>query len=216
MAELTIRPEEIRAALDSFVESYTPSGAVREEVGRVTLAADGIAQVEGLPGVYAVGDIAYLEDPRGEPYPMLIPVAQQQGKLAARNILRRLKGEPERPFKYFDRGLMATIGRSRAVAWLFNRVQLTGFIAWLAWLGLHLITLIGFRNRLNVFVNWVWNYLTYDRSVRIILQPDGHHNAPGGAGEIAAAPDWLVTETTEAAEELETAEDEAALSVPLL
>jgi len=111
---------------------------------------------------------------------------------------------------------MATIGRSRAVAWLFNRVQLTGFIAWLAWLGLHLITLIGFRNRLNVFVNWVWNYLTYDRSVRIILQPDGHHNAPGGAGEIAAAPDWLVTRTPEAAEELETAEDEAALPVPLL
>jgi len=173
-------------------------------------------QVEGLPGVYAVGDIAYLEDPRDEPYPMLIPVAQQQRKLAARNILRRLKGEPERPFKYFDRGLMATIGRSRAVAWLFNRVQLTGFIAWLAWLGLHLITLIGFRNRLNVFVNWVWNYLTYDRSVRIILQPDGHHNAPGGAGEIAAAPDWLVTRTPEAAEELETAEDEAALPVPLL
>ncbi|MEL7675885.1 MAG: NAD(P)/FAD-dependent oxidoreductase, partial [Chloroflexota bacterium] len=83
---------------------------------------------------------------------------------------RRIKGEPQRSFHYRDRGLMATIGRSRAVAWIYYRVQLTGFIAWVAWLGLHLITLMGFRNRLNVFVNWVWNYLTYDRTVRIILE----------------------------------------------
>jgi hypothetical protein len=65
--------------------------------------------------------------------------------------------------------IMATIGRRRAVAWIYNRIQLRGFIAWLAWLGLHLITLLGFRNQLNVFINWVWNYFTYDRSVRIIL-----------------------------------------------
>ena len=67
--------------------------------------------------------------------------------------------------------MRATIGRSRAVAWIYNRIPMTGFIAWLAWLVLHLIWLLGFRNRLNVFVNWVWNYLTYDRSVRIILEP---------------------------------------------
>ena len=89
-------------------------------------------------------------------------------------------------------------------------------LSWFVWGLGALLYLIGFRNRLNVFVNWVWNYLTYDRSVRIILQPDGHHNAPGGAGEIAAAPDWLVTETTEAAAEGAEAEDEAALPVPLL
>jgi len=117
-----------------------------------------------------VGDLAYLEDERGEPYPMVIPVAKQQGQRAARNILRRARSEPQRSFHYHDRGLMATIGRSRAVAWIYHRVQLTGFIAWVAWLGLHLITLMGFRNRLNVFVNWVWNYLTYDRTVRIILE----------------------------------------------
>jgi NADH dehydrogenase len=125
-------------------------------------------EVERCEGIYAVGDIAYLEDPKGDPYQMLIPVAKQQGILAAKNILRQVKGIAPKPFQYHDRGIMATIGRSRAVAWIYNRVQLRGYIAWLAWLGLHLITLIGFRNQLNVLVNWIWNYLTYDRSVRII------------------------------------------------
>lgn len=136
-------------------------------------------QVIRLDNVYGVGDLAYLEDDKGEPYPMLIPVAKQQGQLAARNILRRLAGEPQRIFRYHDRGLMATIGRSRAVAWIYYKIPLTGFIAWIAWLGLHLITLMGFRNRLNVFINWVWNYLTYDRTVRIILEP----RARDAAGE---------------------------------
>jgi NADH dehydrogenase len=99
----------------------------------------------------------------------MIPPAQQQGTLAARNILRRTQGEVEREFVYDDRGLMATIGRSRAVAWLYNRVALRGSIAWIVWLVLHLMTLMGFRNRVQVFINWVWNYITYDRSIRIIL-----------------------------------------------
>lgn len=130
-------------------------------------------QVIGHDDIYVVGDMAYLEDEHGQPYPMLIPVAKQQGSLAGQNILRRLAGQPQRPFTYTglrDRGIMATIGRSRAVAWIFYKVQVSGFVAWLAWLVLHLITLMGFRNRLNVFVNWVWNYFTYDRSVRIILE----------------------------------------------
>jgi NADH dehydrogenase len=126
-------------------------------------------EVEDFDGVYAVGDIAYLEDPAGNPYPMMIPVAKQQGILVARNILRQLRGLEPRDFHYKDRGIMATIGRRRAVAWIYNRVQLRGFIAWLAWLGLHLVTLMGFRNQLNVLINWIWNYFTYDRSVRIIL-----------------------------------------------
>jgi NADH dehydrogenase len=77
---------------------------------------------------------------------------------------------------------MATIGRTHAVAWIFYKVQLTGYLAWFAWLGLHLITLLGFRRRLNVFVNWMWNYFTYDRSVRIILehQPRGTVTADPG------------------------------------
>lgn len=128
----------------------------------------------GLPNVYVIGDMAYLEDENGTPYPMLIQPAKQQGKHAAQNILRRLGGEAEMPFEYRDLGIMATIGRRRAVAWIFNQVMLSGFIAWIAWLFLHLIWLIGFRNRINVLVNWVWNYLTYDRSVRLILEPDHH------------------------------------------
>lgn len=139
------------------------------------IAIDPTTAVPELPGVYAVGDIAYLEGPDGEPYPMLIPVAQQQGQLAAHNILADIQGKAPETFRYHDRGIMATIGRRRAVAWLYYRIKLSGWLAWLGWLGLHLVTLIGFRNRLNVFVNWVWNYFTYDRSVRLILDPD-HEN----------------------------------------
>lgn len=131
--------------------------------------------VIGRDDIYAVGDITYILDKEGNTYPQMIPVAQQQGKLVAKNIIRRIKGETEQPFIYRDRGIMATIGRSRAVAYLFNRIQLTGFMAWVTWLTLHIATLMGFRNRLNVFVNWMWNYFTYDRSVRIILENTGDH-----------------------------------------
>jgi NADH dehydrogenase len=130
-------------------------------------------EVRGLEDVYVIGDMAYLEDAAGQPYPMLAPVAQQGGILAARNILRRQAGQAQVAFRYSDRGTMATIGRNRAVAWVFNRIPLTGFIAWVAWLALHLVTLIGVRNRLGVLLNWAWNYLTYDRSVRIILGRNG-------------------------------------------
>lgn len=127
-------------------------------------------QVRGLEGVYAAGDIAYLIQPETErPYPGVIPVAQQQGRLAARNIIAEIEFGTPAEFQYFDRGIMATIGRNHAVAYVFNRIQMTGYFAWLAWLGLHLITLIGFRNRLVTLVTWTWNYIFYDRSVRLIM-----------------------------------------------
>ena len=135
--------------------------------GRIPVSP--LMEVADFDKVYAVGDITYLEDTEGNPYPMLIPVAKQQGILVAKNILRELRGFEPRPFQYQDRGIMATIGRRRAVAWIFNRIKLRGYVAWLAWLGLHLLTLLGFRNQLNVLINWIWNYFTYDRSVRIIL-----------------------------------------------
>ena len=134
--------------------------------------------VKELENVYAIGDMTYLEDDNGVPYPMMIPVAQQQAKLAAKNILHTLKGESLETFTYQDKGIMATIGRRRAVAWLYNRIQLSGFLAWIVWLIFHLMTLLGFRNRASVFLSWVWNYFTYDRSVRIILEkslPDHLH-----------------------------------------
>ncbi len=127
-------------------------------------------EVTGHEQIYAIGDISYLEDNNQQPYPQVIPVAQQQGRLAAKNILARINQQPEEEFSYHDRGIMATIGRRRAVAWPFYKIQLTGYIAWVTWLLLHLVWLIGFRNRLNVLVNWIWNYFTYDRSVRIILE----------------------------------------------
>lgn len=135
--------------------------------GRIPVAPT--MQVADRAGVYAAGDIAWLEDDKGMPYPMVIQVAEQQGVLVARNIRREIKAETLEAFRYHDLGIMATIGRSRAVAYIFNRIQLTGFIAWLGWLFLHLVTLMGFHNRMSVFVSWVWNYLTYDRSVRIII-----------------------------------------------
>lgn len=143
-------------------------GVALKRAGRVPVQAT--MEVEGRPQVYVVGDMAYLEAEDQRPYPMLIPVAKQQGILAARNILRRIKGQAQQPFHYHDRGIMATIGRSRAVAWIYYRVQLTGYVAWVAWLGLHLLWLLGFRNRISVFISWVWNYLTYDRGIRIILE----------------------------------------------
>lgn len=126
-------------------------------------------EVKTLQDIYAIGDIAHLEAPNGRPYPQVIPVAQQQAKLTADNILNHIAGKPQGTFKYVDKGSMATIGRSRAVAWVYNRIQLTGFIAWFSWLALHLVTLLGFRNRISVFLNWVWSYIVYDRTSRIIL-----------------------------------------------
>lgn len=130
-------------------------------------------QVIGLDTVYVVGDMAYLLDKNNQPYPQMIPAAQQQGNLASKNILRRLNGEQEQEFKFVDRGIMATIGRSRAVAYIYNRIPLKGYVAWVAWLVLHLVSLMGFRNRLNVLINWIWNYLTYDRSIRVIFKHGG-------------------------------------------
>ncbi|KAA3648240.1 MAG: NAD(P)/FAD-dependent oxidoreductase [Chloroflexi bacterium] len=138
------------------------------ENGRVFISPT--TEVIGHEHIYAVGDMAYLENEQGDDYPMMIPPAQQQGQLAAKNILADIAGKAQNNFKYIDRGIMATIGRSRAVAWLYNRIPLRGFIAWVVWLIFHLMTLIGFRNRLNVLINWAWYYFTYDRSVRIILE----------------------------------------------
>lgn len=143
-------------------------GVKLQRGGRI--AVETTLEVTGLENVYAIGDIAYLEDSAGRPYPQLIPVAKQQGLHAAQNIWKRISREKQFEFRYYDRGIMATIGRRRAVAWIYNRLPFTGFVAWLLWLGLHLIWLLGFRNRASVLVGWIWNYLTFDRSVRIILE----------------------------------------------
>jgi NADH dehydrogenase len=120
------------------------------------------------PEVFVIGDMAYLEGYRdGQPYPQVAPVAIQQGKRAARNILALHTGEVPRPFRYRDLGTMATIGRGGAIMEAFG-LRLDGRLAWLGWLLVHLMWLIGFRNRLVVLANWAYNYVTYDRGVRLI------------------------------------------------
>ena len=124
----------------------------------------------GHPEVFVVGDMAYLEGYKGEAkdaYPMVAQVAIQQGKHAANNILRRLHAQPLQPFKYFDPGTMATIGRRSAVLDAFG-VQLSGRLAWFGWLFIHIMYLVGFRNRVIVLTNWAFNYFTFERGVRLI------------------------------------------------
>ena len=113
-------------------------------------------------------DAAAVTGPDGRPLPGLAPVAQQEGEYAAEAIARRVAGEPPpAPFVYRDKGTMATIGRSAAVA-DFGRIKLTGFAAWLLWGVAHIFFLIGFRNRILVFVNWMWAWATYARAARLI------------------------------------------------
>ncbi|MEJ2005782.1 MAG: NAD(P)/FAD-dependent oxidoreductase, partial [Cyclobacteriaceae bacterium] len=107
------------------------------------------------------------EFPKG--HPMLAPVAIQQGEHFAKNVKRLLKGESMKPFEYVDKGSMATIGRNKAVVDI-GKLKFGGFIAWMIWMFIHLISIIGFRNRLIVFSNWVWNYFTYDKGTRLIIR----------------------------------------------
>ena len=127
--------------------------------------------VPGHPDVYAIGDVAAAVDEHGTVLPQLAPVAIQAGRHVGRaRSWRGWKGRPTRPFHYRDKGTMATIGRNNGIAQLPAHIELWGFPGWLAWLGLHLVLLIGFRNRANVLVNWAWNYLTYDRGARLIVE----------------------------------------------
>ncbi|MCG8350268.1 MAG: NAD(P)/FAD-dependent oxidoreductase [Chloroflexales bacterium] len=120
------------------------------------------------PEVFVVGDMAYLEkDQNGQAYPMVAQVAIQQGKQAAKNIVAQTFKRPMLPFRYVDKGSMATIGRRSAVLDAFG-VRLSGYPAWLGWLFVHLMALVGFRNRIIVLTNWAYNYFTYDRGVRLI------------------------------------------------
>jgi NADH:quinone reductase (non-electrogenic) len=134
--------------------------------GRIAVAPD--LSVPGHSEVFAVGDIAVSGDGQDGSLPGVAQVAIQGGRHAGRMIRAQLDGQPTTPFRYRDKGSMATVGRHDAVAELPGGIRLTGPIGWLAWLGLHLLYLIGFRNRANVLVNWAWNYLTYDRGSRII------------------------------------------------
>jgi NADH dehydrogenase len=140
-------------------------GAPTDRAGRVLVLPD--LSLPGHPEVFVIGDLASLKDDTGNPVPGVAPAAIQQGKTTARNIARDLQGQPRRNFHYVNKGNLATIGRAAAIA-QFGKIHISGFIAWLSWLFVHIFFLIGFRNRLMVLIQWAWSYFTYERGARLI------------------------------------------------
>jgi NADH dehydrogenase len=142
-------------------------GVPLDRAGRVPVRPD--LSIAGHPEIFVVGDLAYLVQD-GAPVPAVAPAAIQEARHAARNVLRAVRKEPSLPFHYKNKGALATIGRSAAVADL-GKVKLAGPLAWLAWLVLHLLFLVGFRNRLIVVFQWAWSFISYDRGARLITGP---------------------------------------------
>jgi NADH:ubiquinone reductase (H+-translocating) len=140
-------------------------GVETDRAGRVPVQPD--LSLPGHPDVFVIGDLAALKDTNGVVVPGLAPAAIQEGRATARNILRDMKGERREPFRYLDKGTLATIGRAAAIAQI-GKIKLSGFVAWLVWLFVHILMLIGFRNRFAVMLDWGWSYLAYQRSSRII------------------------------------------------
>jgi NADH dehydrogenase len=145
-------------------------GIPLDRAGRVQV--DASCTVPGHPEVFCIGDAAlFVPEGSEHPLPGVSPVAMQQGRFAARQIQRALKNQPLQKFHYLDKGSMATIGRSRAVAEL-GKIKLSGFAAWLFWLVVHVYYLIDFRSRILVLINWAWAYLAYERGARLITGRD--------------------------------------------
>jgi NADH dehydrogenase len=161
-------------------------GAATDRAGRVLVEPD--LSVPGHPEVFVVGDLAAArwldhsgsaektepaitdKDKKTRFVPGLAPAAIQMGKFAGRQVKRSLEGKPREAFHYWDKGTLATIGRSRAVA-DFGRIHVSGYFAWLSWLFIHLMFLIGFRNRILVMAEWAWAYVTYNHGARLITEP---------------------------------------------
>jgi NADH dehydrogenase len=175
-------------------------GVPVDRAGRVLVERD--LSLPGHPEVFVIGDLAALKDESGKLLPGVAPVAILEGRYVGKLIKREAavsetstKPAPRKPFHYFDKGSLATIGRAAAVA-QFGKIHISGFTAWLAWLFVHIFFLIGFRNRLLVFIQWAWSYFTYERGARLITGStnlpgwtDQHsgHSGPAETEEIAAA-----------------------------
>jgi NADH dehydrogenase len=142
--------------------------ATVDRQGRVLVEKD--LSIPGHPEIFAIGDMASFLHQTGSPLPGVAPVAMQMGKHVARNIMALAEGRKSRRFRYFDKGSLATIGRNRAVADL-RGIRFGGVVAWLSWLFIHLLFLVGLRNRVLVLLQWVWAYFTYARGARLIYDP---------------------------------------------
>jgi NADH dehydrogenase len=132
--------------------------------GRIIVNKD--LSVPGHPEIFAIGDVANFPLQDGKPLPGVAPLAMQSGEHAARNILAQVLGSPTRMFKYWDKGTMATIGRNKAIADL-KIIKLSGFLAWLCWLFIHLLFIVELRNRILIFLQWAWSYTTYTSGARL-------------------------------------------------
>jgi NADH dehydrogenase len=152
-------------------------GARTDRVGRLVVNDD--LTIPGHPEVQVIGDLANFTHQTGAPLPGISPVAMQQGRHAARNVLAMVKERKPQRFRYWDKGTMATIGRNKAVADL-KFVHLSGRPAWLAWLFVHIVFLVGFRNRLLVLFQWAWAYLTFDKGARLITRNFQSEQRPPG------------------------------------
>jgi NADH dehydrogenase len=171
-------------------------GVPLDRAGRVLVNPD--LSLPGHPEVFVIGDLAALNDASGKLLPGVAPVAILEGRFVAKLIRREIHREMElaptspapsepvpRPaFHYFDKGSLATIGRAAAVA-EFGRIHISGFMAWLAWLFIHILFLIGFQNRMLVFMQWAWSYFTYERGARLIT---GSTSLPGWGGTHSGNP----------------------------
>ncbi len=177
--------EEIKTKLVIWaagISGVVPPGIPDESVGRARrIQVDEFNRVKGLNDVFAIGDASVMttsDFPNG--HPQVAQVAIQQGTNLARNFKSIRNNANFKPFKYTDKGSMATIGRNRAVADL-PFLKFSGFIAWLTWMFVHLMAIVGVKNRLLIFVNWLWNYMTYDQSLRLILWAARKEKAPGNS-----------------------------------
>jgi NADH dehydrogenase len=169
--EVSIGDEVVPAAAVLWAAgvSASPLGAALavplDRAGRVLVQPD--LSIPGHREVFVIGDLASMKDAAGKPLPGVAPVAMQQGRYVARQVSADMSGRERKDFHYVDKGSLATIGRAAAVA-QFGKVHISGLLAWLSWLFIHILFLIGFRNRLLVMVQWAWSYFTYERSARLI------------------------------------------------
>ena len=169
------------------------TGGELDRLGRVVVNPD--LTVPGRSEIFVIGDLANLPGEDGKPLPGLAPVAMQQGRHAGRNILRAIQGKPLEPFRYRDKGSMATIGRAAAIAKV-GKIELAGLLAWLAWLFIHVMYLVGFRNRVAVLFNWAWSYVRMQRSARLIYGDVENLFPPVGPHEELAREDELQEKVT--------------------
>ena len=197
LGEIHIGKEIMHATLVLWAAGVSASplghalGGPVDRAGRVLVEPD--LSLPGYPEVFVIGDLASVKQADGTELPGVAPVAMQQGRWVAKQIAADLAGNPREPFHYVDKGSLATIGRAAAVA-QFGKLHISGYLAWLAWLFIHIFFLIGFRNRILVMIQWAWSYFTYDRSARLITGADRPVEIPAmeiaeESAEIGSRPD---------------------------